>query len=107
MLSLQYVRSVRILQCIVQGKHISDEPGLSNVPAVVEALECIICSGQLELDTTGTMLSGMAFPWVRNELSNFTTTVLAEFPGIGSGAPGELKVAECKSVLPQPSACAL
>ncbi len=53
------------------------------------------------------MFNGIIFPWLRNELSSFTTTVLAEFPGIGSDRPGSLKVEETKSVEPQPSARAL
>jgi hypothetical protein len=43
--------------------------------------------------TTGTMFSGIALPCDKNELSSFTTTVLAEFPGMSSGSPGSSKVA--------------
>jgi hypothetical protein len=53
------------------------------------------------------MLSGMAFPWVKNDESSFTTTVRAEFPGMSSGSPGASKVAVCSVSLPQPSAKAL
>jgi hypothetical protein len=49
-LSVEDVRSGRVLESVAPGEHVADEPGLCDVPGVAGTGEGFVSSGELELD---------------------------------------------------------